>query len=184
MEKPEEKTRRQRIKDLKTFASAVAFAQQYNIADLPGLRDKVVEMYAELGGMGDRLKQTDRRRKTLKVHIRHADNYFQHRALYKQYKQVKPKHQADFYERNCTGLALYEAAQKYLVGVMNGRTEIPRKAWKAEAAQFAAEEQTLYAGYTRLKEEVKNAEAIRRCVETVLRDEPQVNRGRMHGVEL
>lgn len=174
LEKPEEKTRRQRIKDLKTFASAVAFVQQYNIADLSGLRDKVVDMYAELGGVNDRLKQVDRRRKTLGERTRHADNYFEHRALYKQYKQMKPKYQADFYERNRTGLALYEAAQQYLKPVLNGRTEIPRKAWKREAAQLDAEEQTLYAEYTRLKEDVKNAEAIRRCVETVLQDERQV----------
>ncbi len=184
LEKPGEKTRRQRIKDLKIFASAVAFAQRYNIVDLPGLRDKVVEMYAELGGVNDRLKQVDRRAKTLDEHIRHADNYFKYRALYKQYKQVKPKHQADFYERNRTGLTLYEAAQNYLAGVMNGRTTIPTAKWKAEAVQLAAEKQVLYTEYNRLKEEVKNAEAIRRCVETVLQDEWQVKRSRAQDMEL
>jgi hypothetical protein len=119
----------------------------------------------------------------LDAHIRHADNYFEHRALYKQYKQVKPKYQVEFYERNRTGLALYEAAQQYLKPVMNGRTDIPRKTWKTEAAQLAAKRQSLYAEYTRLKEEVRDAEVIRRCVENVLR-EPQVKRGRTHEAEL
>lgn len=183
LEKPEEKTRRQKISDLKTFAKAVAFVQQHNITDLNGLRDKVTEMYGRQGALSDRLKKVERRLKMLDAHIRHADNYFEHRALYKQYKQVKPKYQVEFYERNRTGLALYEAAQQYLKPVMNGRTDIPRKTWKTEAAQLAAKRQSLYAEYTRLKEEVRDAEVIRRCVENVLR-EPQVKRGRTHEAEL
>jgi hypothetical protein len=67
---------------------------------------------------------------------------------------------------------------------MNGRTDIPRKAWRAERETLAGERQTLRAEYDRLKEEVQSAEVIRRCVETALRDEPQKQRGREHGVEL
>ena len=184
LEKPEEKTRRQKISDLKTFAKAVAFVQQHNLADLNGLRDKVTEMYGQVGGISDGLKKVERRLKTLDEHIRHADNYVEHRALYKQYNQVKPKYQTDFYERNRTGLALYEAAQQYLKPVLNGRTDIPRRTWQAEHAKLTAERQSLYVNYARLKEEVRNAEVIRRCVETVLRDEPQVKRGRAQEVEL
>lgn len=184
LEHPEEKTRRQKIGDLKTFARAIAFAQVNGIADLDGLRDKVVDMYSQQHGINDKLKKVEHRLKTLADHIRHADNFFEHRALHKQYKQVKPQHQANFYEANRTGLTLYEAAQRYLKPVLNGCTKIPRQAWKDEAAQLVTEKQALYAEYTGLKEEVKDIEIIRRCVETVLRDEPQVKQGRMQGMEL
>ena len=81
-------------------------------------------------------------------------------------------------------MALYEAAETYLRGVMNGRTTIPTSSWKKEAAQLNAERQTLYADYTRLKEEVKDAEVIRCCVENVLH-EPKIERSREqgHGME-
>jgi len=183
LERPEEKTRRQKIGDLKTFARAIIFVQENNITDLPALRGKVVDMYSYQHTINGQLKKIERREKTLAEHIRHADNYFQHRDIYRQYRQQKPKKQAAFYEANRTGLALYEAAQQYLKPVLNGRTAIPTAAWKKEYAQCAAEKQALYAEYTRLKEEVKDAEVIRRCVENVLH-EPKMKRGREQGMEL
>jgi len=116
LEKPEEKTRRKKITDLKTFAKAIAFLQVNDIANLAGLRDKVVDMYNQLGDVSDSLKKIVRRQKTLAEHIR----------------------QADFYERNRTGLALYEAAAQYLEDVMNGHTTIPTGKWKKEVMQLAS----------------------------------------------
>lgn len=57
LENTEDKTRSQKITDLKTFAKAVAFVQQHNIADLNGLHDKVTEMYGRQGALSDRLKK-------------------------------------------------------------------------------------------------------------------------------
>lgn len=103
-------------------------------------------------------------------HIRHADEYFQHRALYKEYKQQKPSRQETFYENHRAELVLYESAEQYLKKVMNGRTTIPAKAWKAEAASLASEKEKLYAEYTQLKAEVRDAEVIRRCVEQAVQE--------------
>jgi len=141
-------------------------------------------MYSQLGDVSDSLKKIDRRQKTLAEHIRQADNYFEHRELYRQYKQVKPKHQADFYERNRTGLALYEAAAQYLKDVMNGHTTIPTGKWKKEVTQLATEQGSLRQQYDQLKEEVRDAEVIRHCVEQAVREEPEVKRGRTHETEL
>ena len=111
LDKPEEKTRRQKIADLKTFARAIAFVQANSIADLNGLRDKVVDMYSQQHGINDKLKKVERRLKTLDEHIRHADNYFEHRDIHRQYRKLPAKKQAVFYETHRTELALYEAAQ-------------------------------------------------------------------------
>ena len=185
LEHPEEKTRRQKIGDLKTFARAIIFVQENGIADLPGLRGKVMEMHNRQRGINDSLKKNERRTKTLVEHITHADNYFKYRDVYSQYRQQKnPKKQTAFYEAHRAELTLYEAAQKYLKPVLNGRTTIPIAVWKKEYAQLAAERQALYGGYTRLKEEVKDAEVIRRCVEDILRDEPQMKRSRTIEVEI
>lgn len=40
--------------------------------------------------------------------------------------------QADYYETHRHEFTLYEAADRYLKGVMNGKTTLPIKAWQAE----------------------------------------------------
>ena len=48
---------------------------------------------------------------------------------------------------------------------------LPVKAWKAEYAKLTAERETLNRRYLALKEEVKEAEQIRRSVYNILRQE-------------
>ena len=66
---------------------------------------------------------------------------------------------------------LFTAARDYLKGMMNGKTAIPTKTWKAEYAKLTAERKTLNQRYLALKEEVKEAEKIRKSVYSILRQE-------------
>ena len=66
---------------------------------------------------------------------------------------------------------MFTAARDYLKGVMNGKTTIPTKTWKAEYAKLTAERKTLNQRYLALKEEVKEAEQIRKSVYNILRQE-------------
>ena len=54
---------------------------------------------------------------------------------------------------------------------MNGKTTIPTKAWKTEYAKLTAERKMLNQRYLELKEEVKEAEQIRKSVYSILRQE-------------
>ena len=56
-------------------------------------------------------------------------------------------------------------------GVMNGKTTLPIKAWKMEQAKLTAERKTLNQRYIAHKEEVKEAEQIRKSVYSILRQE-------------
>lgn len=91
-----------------------------------------------------------------------------YRDVYRKYKQQKPKKQEAFYEAHRMELTHYEAAGRYLNGVMNGRTGIPLKAWKAEQEKLTAERKMLNQRYLELKEEVKEAEKIRESVCSIL----------------
>ncbi len=66
---------------------------------------------------------------------------------------------------------LFTAARDYLKGVMNGKTTIPTKTWKAEYAKLTAERNALNQRYLALKAEVKEAEQIRKSVYSILRQE-------------
>ena len=68
-------------------------------------------------------------------------------------------------------LTHYEAAERYLNAVMNGKTSIPLKAWKAERDKLNGEKKELNRQYYALKDEVKEVGQIRRNVYSILREE-------------
>ena len=74
------------------------------------------------------MKPVERRLKTLDEHIRQADVYLQYKAVYAQCQQQNPKNQVIFAEKHRAEIILFESAERYLKGVMNGRTTLPVKA--------------------------------------------------------
>ncbi|MFR0844187.1 MAG: hypothetical protein ACLSH2_06720 [Oscillospiraceae bacterium] len=81
--------------------------------------------------------------------------YLKYREVYGKYRRQPPKKQEAFYEAYRMELTHYEAAGRYLDGVMNGRTGIPLKAWKAEQEKLTAERKELSRRYLALKDESK-----------------------------
>ena len=98
----------------------------------------------------------ERRLATLKKHLEQADIYFK-------CKGKKPLTEAE--------QILFTTAKDYLKGIMNGKTTIPTKTWKEEYTKLTAERKTLNQRYLALKEEVKEAEKIRKSVYSILRQE-------------
>lgn len=129
------------IHNLKAAANMLNFLTANGIKDMAGLDEKIMDMYGEQQSISEKLKPIDRRLKTLDEHIMNAERYLQYRDIYRQYKQQKPKKQEAFYEAHRMELTHYEAAERYLTGVMNGKTTLPIKAWKAERDKLKAERQ-------------------------------------------
>ena len=92
----------------------------------------------------------------MKKHIEQVDIYMKYKG-----KKALPD----------TEQALFVAAHSYLKDVMNGKTTLPIKAWKAEYAKLTAERKTLNQRYLAFKDEVKEAEQIRKSVYSILRQE-------------
>lgn len=136
----------QSLYNLKDAAKMLNFLQQNQIQDMAGLDEKFKSMIGE---------QLDIQGK-LKKHIEQSDIYFKYRGK----KKLTEAEQI-----------LFTAAKDYLKGVMNGKTTIPTKAWKAEYATLTAERETLNQRYLVLKGEVKETEQIRKSVYSILRQE-------------
>lgn len=90
------------------------------------------------------------------------------------------KHAAaqDFYEAHRSELTMYAAAEKYLRGVLQKRfdpTKLPPiKKWSDERETCRQELGGINTEYAILKNDVENAEAIKRfAVELMIPDEPQ-----------
>ena len=159
--KPGKSDASQSLYNLKDAAKMLYFLQSNNIMDAAGLDKKFSSMIGEQMDIRDKLKPVDRRLTALKKHIEQAD-------IYLKYKGKKAL--------TDTEKELFREAHSYLKGVMNGKTTLPTKAWKAEYAKLTAERKALSQRYLALKNEVKEAEQIRRSVYSILRQEQQAHR--------
>jgi len=163
--------RYQTIANLKAASKMFNFLQENAIMDMAGLDKKVKSMYAKQYDMREQLKPMERRLKTLNEHIQQANMYMKHKAVYRQYQELKPKKQTAFAEKHREVITLFEASERYLKGVMNGRATLPIKAWKAERVQLTNEKSRLNRDYTLLKDEVREVEQIRRSVYAIVREQ-------------
>ena len=146
----------QSLYNLKDAEKMLNFLQAKNIMDMAGLDEKFKSMIGEQLDIQGKLKPVERRLATLKKHIEQSDIYFKYRGK----KELTEAEQI-----------LFTAARDYLKGVMNGKTTIPTKTWKTEYATLTAERETLNQRYLALKEEVREAEQIRKSVYSILRQE-------------
>ena len=163
--------RYQSISNLKAASEMLNFLQENNITDIAGLDEKVKSMYEQQYGIRDKLKPVERRLKTLDEHIRQADVYLQYKAVYTLYQQQKPKNQVTFAETHRAEITLFESASRYLKDVMNGKTTLPIKAWRAELDKLTAEKNCLVQAYVSLKAEAREVEQIRRGIYELIRYE-------------
>ncbi len=157
-----------KIRDLKTFAKAVSFLQGNNISTLSELQETLSGMKKRYWNTNSEIKQTEKLLHERKELIEQAENYLQYREYHKAYKQTKPKKQEEYAERYRTELALYDRAERYLKEHLGSDTKLRPKAWKAEVADLTAQKDRLYREVHRLKEEVAEAETVKRCIEQVI----------------
>jgi len=159
----------QSLYNLKDASNMLNFLTRHSIKDMAGLDDCFGGMIGKQQDIRDKLKPIERRLKTLDEHIRHADIYFK-------YKGKKSLSESD--------KILFTAAQNYLKGVMGEHKTIPTKAWKAEYAKLTADKKLLDKDYIDLKNEVKEAEQIRRSVYSIVRQEQWEQQRRAKDMEL
>jgi len=167
-----DKTHWQSNSDLKSAAKALLFLQTNHITDMAGLQEKVSAMREEFNNVIERNKKVERRLGVLDEHIKQAEVYMKNKAIIGQYRKIeKQKKREAFYEKHRAEIMLFEAADRYLTGVMNGRSNLPIKAWKAERETLAAEKTGLYLEYHSLKDDVLDAEMLKQGVERIMRDD-------------
>ena len=157
--------RTQSIYNLKDAANMLNFLTRHDIMDIAKLDKVFGDMFGKQQDIRDALKPIDRRLKTLDKHIEQAD-------IYLKYKGKKTLTKAE--------QTLFTAAKDYLKGVMNGKTTLPTEAWKAERMKLIAERKSLDYDYYKLKDEIKEAEQIRKSVYSIVRQEErerQLRRG-------
>lgn len=170
-------TRWQRIRNLKTSAKVLLFLTENGIDDLSQLVEKVIQMYQEFSETSGKIKDKERRLNTLSTHLAQWEIHKQYKAMYKKYKSVDPKKRDAFYNKHSETILLYEDSKNYFDKLMNGRADLPIKAWQDEQQKLLAERFTLCDKFYRLKDDIKTIETLQRNAEKLIAEEaPQAER--------
>ena len=185
------------------------FLTRHEIMDIVGLDKVFGDMFGRQQDIRDNLKPIDRRLKTLDKHIEQSGNYktyrrykAQYEKLYAQYETLKKatgigagrKAQKalaaanEYHETYRTEIAIYDNAEQYLKGVLqqhfDPKKQPPVTKWRAQRDKLTAERKQLDMDYTALKNEVKEAEQVRRSVYSILRqDERERQPRRTYDIE-
>ncbi len=95
----------------------------------------------------------------------------EYRDYHNAYKQIKPKKKLagltseKYAERYRTELTLYNRAERCMKEHLVSDTKLRPKAWKAEVADLTAQKDRFYREVRKLREEVSEAETVKRCIE-------------------
>jgi hypothetical protein len=180
----ESKSRYGKIRDLKTAAMLLSFMQQNNITTMQDFTVIIGEFHGRLSDMREILKPIERRLKTLDEHIKQAGIITKHGAVYKKYNAQKQKDREAFMKSHHAEIILYEAADRYMKKNLNGRTQIPMKAWQSERMKLTTEKSSLNVKYQSLKDEIRDVEIVRKYAEQIARSAAPPKKTRPHDIEL
>ncbi|MCL2821460.1 MAG: MobA/MobL family protein [Oscillospiraceae bacterium] len=185
-----------KIVRLQNASEMFNFLQENNIETIEDLEQKVAEMQYKSDTVHEDLKKTDRRTKSLNENILHSEYYKAGRKYKRQYDRLNSEYKTAnrskgifakrkaqkaldkvnaYYEANRTELILYEAAEKYLKGVLQKRFDPnklpPITKWKKELSEKNIARTKLSGEYNTLRDETKKIERIQRSVKEILRSE-------------
>ncbi len=99
--------------NLKEFAKTVCYLSEHNLLQREGLNAACDQASEKYHALSDKLKANRQRMDEISTLQRHMGTYGKTKELYRQYRQLPQKKQADFYEAHRAELAGHEAAKKY-----------------------------------------------------------------------
>jgi len=160
----------QKLANLQAMASSFEFLRENNIRDFSELTEKAEQMFDESRQLAGDVKRIDKRLETLGSHIANYDIMQQYKAVALKLNSFKGKQYDAYVAKYKTEINAYRKAFDYFAGVVNGRTKIPIKAWRAEMKALGAERVVLGEKFYGLKDEIKVVENLRRSAEKLVRE--------------
>jgi DNA repair exonuclease SbcCD ATPase subunit len=160
----------QKLANLQAMASSFEFLRENNIQDFSELAEKSEQMFDETRQLAVDVRKIDRRLEALGTHLANYDIMQQHKAVALKLNSFKGKQYDAYFAKYKTEINAYKNAFGYFVGVLNGRTKVPIKAWRAEMKALTSERTVLAEKFYGLKDEIKVVENLRRNAEKLVRE--------------
>lgn len=119
------------------------------------------------------IKDTEKKTNDKVELIDQAEKYLKHKDTYKAYTKIKKSKQEDFYNEHTAEIILFESAKKYLKEHLGESKTLNISKWKSEVANMKKEKKSLYDQILEIREEVKQAEKVKTCIERLQEQEKQ-----------
>ena len=163
---PEAYKRWATLQNLKTMANTVNYLTEHNLLDYDKLSEKTEATRESYNGTRNRIKEIEKRLKTIDEDIHNIDNYRKTKPIADKLETVvfkeryRKEHEAD--------LIIYSAAEKYLKRRFNGGKAPLIKELRAEQKSLQAEKDKLYKSYYSEKSELSELQTTKKNIDMIL----------------
>jgi len=103
---------------------------------------------------------------------------------YKAYTKLKRSKQEDFYNEHTAEIILFESAKKYLKEHLGESKTLSISKWKSEVANMKKAKNSLYNQILEIREEVKQAEKVKTCIEQLQEQEKRLTQVKKNELDL
>lgn len=151
--------------DLEKYIESYQFLKEKNITSLSELKENIVTLRDKNYKTTRALKDTEKRIDDNTILIDQAEKYLKYKGTYKTYSKLKKSKQEYFYNEHTAELILFESAKKYLKEHLGESKTLNISKWKSEITYMKKEKKSLYNQILEIREEVKQAEKVKMCIE-------------------
>ncbi|GAB7568691.1 MobQ family relaxase [Gemella massiliensis] len=159
--------------DLEKYIESYQLLKEKNITSLSELKENIVTLRDKNYKTTRAIKDTEKKINDRVQLIDQAEKYLKHKDTYKAYIKLKKNKQDTFYNEHTAEIILFESAKKYLKEHLGESKTLAISKWKLEVDTLKKEKNSLYNQILKIREEVKQAETVKTCIEQLL----QENRG-------
>jgi hypothetical protein len=163
---PEAYKRWATLQNLKTMANTVNYLTEHNLLDYDKLSEKTETLRENYNGTRSRIKEIEKRLKTIEEDIHNIDNYRKTKPIADKLETVvfkeryRKEHEAD--------LIIFSAAEKYLKKRFNGGKAPLIKELRAEQKALQTEKDKLYERYYSDKSELSELQTMKKNIDMIL----------------
>ncbi len=169
-------TRYGKVKALKESAALFNFLQENGIASMQELHARVTAMQAEYYGLRSEIAATARQINELNKRLSMWKQYADNKPVRQQLASLKLQAREKFRNAHSVGLALYDAAVRYLDALKASGEKITPKHWQAQAERLTAQNGTLYQQMKAMRTVIQAVEKIRKAADELARSEKSRDR--------
>ena len=157
--------------DLEQYIESYQFLKEKNIISVFELKENIVTLRDKNYKTTRTIKDTEKKIDDGVQLIDHAEKYLKHKDTYKAYTKLKKNKQDTFYNEHTAEIILFESAKKYLKEHLGESKTLNISKWKSEVDTLKKEKKSLYNQILEIREEVKQAEKVKTCIERLQEQE-------------
>ena len=157
--------------DLEQYIESYQFLKEKNIISVFELKENIVTLRDKNYKTTRTIKDTEKKIDDRVQLIDQAEKYLKYKDTYKAYTKLKKNKQDTFYNEHTAEIILFESAKKYLKEHLGESKTLNISKWKSEDDTLKKEKKSLYNQILEIREEVKQAEKVKTCIERLQEQE-------------